>query len=257
MDEAEEVRRLHLVASADTAEAEQPRKEPLHLPAALVPSKRPSILLPRALANAERCDQLDPLVVERRLELRAVVGSVCDEPLRLRFREAGFEGSVNERNFATLTRSDGGRYRKTIAVCDRHELGGRAATSSSHKKTPFFAPAWVPSMKVSLRSSLPRAIRSSASACRTSCRTPASTQPWKRRKHVAYGGYRAGMSAHGAPVRRIQRTPLRTSLGSRHGRPRPSSRTLGLGSNASTTDHCASVRSIPTLDHRPDRLSIL
>jgi len=111
-------------------------------------------------------------------------------------------------------------------------------------------------MNASLRSSLPRSTRSSASRCSAFCKTPSSTQVLNRRKHVAYGGYRSGMSAQGAPVRRIQRMPLSTSRGSRHGRPRPSSRTTGFGNNGSTAAHCSSVRSISTLDHERDPQSI-
>src|SRR5688572_8067146 len=84
-----------------------------------------------------------------------------------------------------------------------------------------------------IEASLPRSTKSSASAWSTLCSTPASAQLWKRRKHVAYGGYRLGISAQGAPVRKIHRMPLRTSRGSRHGRPRRSSRTCGLGSSFS------------------------
>jgi hypothetical protein len=164
---------------------------------------------------------------------------------------------LDETYFVTFTRSDGGRYRKTMTVCDRHEFGGSSATSFSHKSAPLFAPAWVPSMKVSERSSLPRSTRSSASACSTRCNTPSLTQVWNRRKQVEYGGYLAGMSAQGAPVRRIQRTPLSTSRGSRHGRPRPSSRTCGCGSSCSTAAHCLSVRSTSTLDHKQDLESIV
>jgi hypothetical protein len=156
----------------------------------------------------------------------------------------------------TFTRSDRGRYRKTIAVCDRHEFGGSSATSFSHKRAPLFAPAWVPSMNASDKSSLPRSTKSSASDCSSRCSTPSLTQLWKRRKHVEYGGYRSGISAHGAPVRKIQRMPLSTSLGSRHGRPRPSSRTCDAGRSFSTAAHCRSVRSTSTLDHRADPESI-
>ena len=51
--------------------------------------------------------------------------------------------------------------------------------------------------------------------------------------------------------------PLSTSRGSRHGRPRPSSRIVGLGRSASTAAHCSSVRSIATLDHEVDPPSIV
>jgi len=141
VNEAQEVGGLHLVSRADAPESQQPSEESLDLPAAAIASKGPTVLLAGALAGANGRDQLDSLPRERLAELRTVVGTVADEPRGLGFGEAGFERGIDESNFVTLTRSDGGRYRKTTAVCDRHDLGGSPATSSSHKKTPFFAPA--------------------------------------------------------------------------------------------------------------------
>ena len=256
MNKAEEVLGFDFVARGDTPESKQPSEQALDLPAAFVSPERSSVLYARSAASTNGRDQLDFLLRELFLELGAVVGAVADEPFRLGFGEPSFEGALDESDFVTVTCSDGGRYRKTTAICDCHDLGGKPTTSFSHDKAPFFAPAWVPSMKVSLKSSLPRVSRSSASRCSTVCSTPFSTQLWYRRKHVAYGGYRAGMSAQGAPVRRIQRIPFRTSRGSLQGRPRPSSRTLGLGRSGSMTAHCGSVRSISTLDHNVDLLSI-
>ncbi|MDB4977394.1 MAG: hypothetical protein JWN48_5735 [Myxococcaceae bacterium] len=99
--------------------------------------ERPAIL--RASALRARSDQLDFLLPEIFLELRAVVGAVADEPLRLGFGELSLEGALDESDFVTMTCSDGGRYRKTIAVCDGHDLGGEPTTSSSCDQAPFCA----------------------------------------------------------------------------------------------------------------------
>ena len=56
-----------------------------------------------------------------------------------------------------------------------------------------------------------------------------------------------------APVRVIQSIPFITSRGSRHGRPRPSRRTLDFGSSGAMSRHWRSVRSIGTLQRRVRR----
>jgi len=73
---------------------------------------------------------------------------------------------------------------------------------------------------------------------------PSRTHALKRRWHVAYGGYRRGMSFHGAPVRITHKMPLRTSRVGVHGRPLPSSRTGSAGISGSKIAHCSSVSSI-------------
>jgi hypothetical protein len=121
--------------------------------------------------------------------------------------------------FMALTTRNPDGDRKTIAVCHRHDLGRFAASSFPNKRAPFFAPAWLPSMKASVRSTLPRSSRSRARAARIRSNTPSRSHFWNRRWHVAKGGYRAGRSAQGAPVRKTHRIPCSTSRGSLHGRP--------------------------------------
>jgi hypothetical protein len=136
--------------------------------------------------------------------------------------------------------------RKTMTVCHGHDLGRFAASSDSNLKAPLLAPAWVPSMNASLRSILPRCRRSSASALSILSSTPSRSHFWNRSWHVWYGGYLRGRSDHGAPVRRTQRIPFNTSLGSRHGRPPRVVVRIRSGSGmlALIASHCASVRSI-------------
>jgi hypothetical protein len=105
----------------------------------------------------------------------------------------------------------------------------------------------LPSMKHSVKSSLPRSLTSRTSARSTFSNTPARTHSWKRRWHVWYGGYRSGRSRQEAPVRIIHKIPFRISRSSTLGLPRPSARTLGLGSSAFTIAHCSSLRSIGSL----------
>jgi hypothetical protein len=96
--------------------------------------------------------------------------------------------------------------RKTRYVCDRHDLGAFAALCLANSKTPFFAGTKLPSMNASRISMPPRSYRSSTSSMAMRLKTPSSTHCWNRRWHVWYGGYRAGRSFHGAPVRSIHKT---------------------------------------------------
>ena len=109
---------------------------------------------------------------------------------------------------------------------------------------PFFGGAKVPSIKPSLRSMPPRSFKSWASAVRILTKIPDSVQSWKRRWQVLFGGYRSGRSTQGAPVRRIQRMPLSTSLGSCGGRPDFPGCALGFGMNCAIRCHCSFVMSI-------------
>jgi hypothetical protein len=102
----------------------------------------------------------------------------------------------------------------------------------------------VRSIKHSRRSSPLRSLRSCATARSTCSKTPLRTQFWNQRCTVWYDPYRGGKSFHGAPVRKIQSTPLKTVRRSLHGRPRLSARTRSSGRMDSTAFHCSSVRSI-------------
>lgn len=103
MDEAEEVVGLVFITVCEAAEAEKPREEPLHFPPALVASQAPAIGPALGRDASDGSDQLDVLRCEVVFELRAVVRFVADELLRLRFREALLDGSVDEAYFVTLT----------------------------------------------------------------------------------------------------------------------------------------------------------
>jgi hypothetical protein len=133
--------------------------------------------------------------------------------------------------------------RKTSAVCHCHDFAPFTTFGAAHIESPFLAATNVPSIKHSARSSLPLTRRSSAKASRTLRRTPDLTQLWNLRWQVWYGGNLSGRSCQRAPVRKIQRIPLRTSRLSLHGLPRPSSRRGFSGISGEITAHCSSVNS--------------
>jgi hypothetical protein len=179
----------------------------------------------------------------------AVVGLVPDQPLRRALGKSALKSVFDKSYLAPGSIFDTYGDRKTIAVCDCHDLGPLALLGFSDTEPPFLAGANVPSIKASDRSMSPRASKSSAKARRIFSTVPSFTHCWKLRWQVWYDGYLSGRSFQGAPVRNTQRIPLRTSRVLRHGRPRPSLRRGGWGISGYNNCHCSSVRSMEEMIH--------
>jgi hypothetical protein len=143
------------------------------------------------------------------------------------------------------------------SVCDCHDLGALATLCLADSKTPFFAGAKLPSMNASLISIFPRSYRSLASSYSISWKVPRSVHSWKRRWQVWYGGYLAGKSFQGAPVRNIHNIPLSTSLAGFGFRPRGSFSGVVFNIMGSIRVHCSFVSSILILLHNQDVMSSL
>jgi hypothetical protein len=145
--------------------------------------------------------------------------------------------------------------RKTSSVCDGHDLGALAALCLADSKTPFFAGTKVPSIKASRISIPPRSNRSCASSWAMSRKTLCRTHCWNRLWHVWYGGYLAGRSFQGAPVRKIHNIPSMTWRGSRAGRPRGSFGGAVARIMGSIRFHCSFVSSILIIYYIQDVMS--
>ena len=195
-----------------SSEIAQPSEQALDLPAAHVATQNTSVLglWSRSVAPM-RSDQLYAVLFELRIEFVAGVGFIADQSSRLLSKKRLLKGSLDKGDFMRRSTFCVNGDRKTIAVRHCHDLGPLATLGFANTRAPFFAAAKVASMKHSDRSSLPRLRRSSASASKTTRSVPVCTQAWKRLWHVWYGGYRSGRSAHGAPVRITQSTPLSTA----------------------------------------------
>jgi hypothetical protein len=248
-----------LVASHELAKVKEPGKEALDFPAALVAAQVTSVLREDLAVGPLRSDQRDALTREPRIERVAVVGLVADKEPRAVTRAS--EEAAAKKRFQELRLVGGSIFkidgeRKTRAVDHCHDLGPLAALGFADIEPPFLAPANVPSTNASSGSSFPRSRKSRARASTILRRVPSRTHPLKRLWHVAYGGYRAGISFQGAPVRITHRIPLSTSRVGFHGRPFPSSRTGSGGISGSRIAHCSSVRSIPTINHGTKRMEI-
>src|SRR5215472_2365215 len=247
VDKPEIIFSVVFIANDQAAKVVQPGEEALHFPPALESAQRTTVLSdgvrPATLAvgsNHFSAELPEHFIVQRVTVVTLVadktLGQIRDEPLLQRL--------TDQFHFSRASTACAYGDRKTIAVCNCHDLGALSTLSLAHTEPPFLAGAKLPSIKASLRSSPPRSLRSCATASSTCSRTFERTQFWKRRCTVWYAPYRRGRSFHGAPVRSIHRIPFSVVRRSVHGRPRRSARTRSGGMMVSTICHCSSVRSI-------------
>jgi hypothetical protein len=173
-------------ARDQAAEVLQPGEEPLHAPTTARPSQAAAILrgFPATIVPMGS-DQLCVVVrAQTAGQFRAVIGLVADQSLGRRREETLLEGSFDE---PALMRSSAGHVhgeRKTMAVCDRHDVAAFSAAIIAHSRAPFLALLKLPSMNASDRSSLPRSRKSSATCCRMRRSWPLRCHCWKRRWQV-------------------------------------------------------------------------
>jgi hypothetical protein len=223
----------------------QPCEEPLDFPASLVTPELSPVLAVRSCAiTTVRCDQLDSMLGQLIVQSITVIPLVSDQSFRFLRHEAVLDGNGNELLLMRRSARNPKGDRKTMAVCDCHELAPFADERSTNAIAPFFAPMKEASIKPSSNPSFPRASKSSASAQRMPFSTPQRCHCWNRRWQVWYGPYRPGRSCQGAPVRNTHNMPFSTCRGSRQGLPRLSARRRCPNSTKGLIrSHCTSVRS--------------
>ena len=234
------------VTNNKPTEVLKPGEKPFSLPSLFVATQC-SAILSRLLTPVTlmRSDHLDIAFLRQPLiKFVAVISLITNYLLRNILKKTSIKGIINKCYLMWASTGCVNGDRKTASVCKAHNLGSFAPFGLAHTIAPFFAGANVPSIKPSLKSMPPRSLRSLANAVRILTKTPDSVHSWKRRWQVLLGGYRSGKSAQGAPVRKIQRMPLRTARRSCGGRPDFPGRAFGFGINCSILCHCSFVRSI-------------
>jgi len=235
---------MKVKAHRNPSEILKPSEQSLNLPPSLVASERSAILsggfLPIRLV---RRDHLNTLLCQFFIQRVGVVSLIANQSLRPFSGKNFSESCLDKGDFMRASRRRVDGDRKTIAVCQRHELRTFAPLGLSHSESPFLAATNVPSIKHSDKSKSPRSLRSWASASSTLRNVPSLTHCWNLRWQVWYGGKRSGKSCQRAPLRSIQSTPFITSRVSLHGLPRPSSRRGSSGIMGSIIAHCSSVSS--------------
>ena len=244
MNKTEKIIQMIFVANDNSSVILYPGKESFHLPTPFVTTQFATVLCFRLFPiSLMRRDQLDSKLCQLFVERIGIIGFIADQFLRQVLDQSLIKRFADKSDFMRRSRIrvDGDRY--TSAICHCHSWSTLAPLSLSDSSAPFFAETNVPSIKHSERSNLPRLCKSSAKASSIRRKVPSLTQIWNRRWQVWYGGKRSGKSAHGAPVRKIQRMPLITSRLSRHGLPRPSVRRGISPSNGAMIFHCSSLNS--------------
>jgi hypothetical protein len=229
-----------------TPEVLQPCEEPLDFPPAFVTAQfSPVLALPSCPVTTVRGDQLDAVLLGESIDHRvAVISPIANQSFRLVGHEAVRDRSFDELLLMRRSARNPEGDRKTMAVCDCHELAPFADERSTNAIAPFFAPIKEASINVSSRPSCPRANKSSANAQRMPSSTPPRCHCWKRRWQVWYGPYRWGRSCQGAPVRNTHNMPFSTCRACRQGLPRRSARRCSANSTKGLIrSHCTSVRS--------------
>ncbi len=205
------------ITNNQTPEVLQPGKKSFDFPPAPISPEFSSILgacsfsIPSMWRNHFNATFLLKLLVE----FIAVVGLVANKFIRSIARKTAVYRLPDQFHFVGRSAFNVSGDRKTRSVCDCHDPGAFAALCLADSKTPFFAGAKLPSMNASRMSICPRSFRSSTSSCAMRLKMPCLTHCWNRLWQVWYGGYLAGRSFQGAPVRSIQRIPLSTDLGNR------------------------------------------
>lgn len=148
---------MAFVAGVDATKVLEPGEQTLHLPAPAVAPQCTTVLGGSLAVAAVRCNQLDPpLLPEPRVERIAVISPVANKAIGCSSHKTRIEGLFDERDFMRRSTCNPGGDRKTMAVCNCHDLGPLPALRFPDGRAPFLAPAKVPSMKVSVMSIPPR-----------------------------------------------------------------------------------------------------
>lgn len=160
-----------LVPHYRAPEVIEPGEASLHLPSALVPAKRPSIL-GLGTPCTVRSDHADLPALELAIELIAIVGLVANEHFGQFLHETRGQRLGHQLHFVGAGSEGPYGDRKTSSVCDDHDLGAFTSLSRADMEPPFLALEKVPSMKHSVMSIFPRRLRSCAKTHSTLSHTP-------------------------------------------------------------------------------------
>ncbi len=142
MEETEEVLGLVVPASGEAAPPLEPREETFDLPTSFVATQRTAILLSVALltsATLGRDEFNAALLGKAAAQLAAVPSLVPDQSRRQFFHESSVESSFGEHTVDWVSWRTMDSERKTMAVCNRHDLGRLAGSTPSDAVPPFFA----------------------------------------------------------------------------------------------------------------------
>src|SRR5579859_4500006 len=148
------------VANNETTEVKQPGEEPLDFPTPPKSSQRSPILCGHFPVLFVRRNHFHSILVHHfPVKLVTVVclvpnqsfGNIGDDPF--------LDGFLDECHFSRRSTFCPQGERKTMAVCNTHDLGALAALGLADESPPFLAGTNVPSTKHSFRSKPPASCR--------------------------------------------------------------------------------------------------
>jgi len=212
------------------------------------------MIRPLILSLRDHC--ADPVITSPLANARIAVPLIPSQALRAHSRATQWLRDLNlvHRRFEAggvvdLTSGYLCRDRKALAVSNQVEFAAESASRAAQSVVRgfvvvsfgafFWAPAaardartFVPSMQNRSQSIFPSRSSRIWSAVRIRSYVPSERHLLKWWYTVCQGPNRSGRSRHGAPVRRIQRTPLNSSLASRRGRPFADGSLISRGSRS-------------------------
>lgn len=221
-----------LPSSDEAAEAVQPCEQPLHLPAAAIAAQWAVVLSFPPPVRPVWSNEDDPLFFEPLIQLVRIVGAIANHPLRPGCGKTLLESDFDKFGFMWRSACNPGGDRKTMAVCNCHDLGPLPRRVGSTAVPPF-SPGKGGVNKGFTQIDLPTSqqvfTERPQKAFQNSCPLPSLLEA------PMTSLVRAGKSFRGAPVRRIHSTPLSTCRASLQRPSRPSIRLFCCHSTNSRT----------------------
>jgi len=229
----------------------QPGVGSLYDPAPLITTQFTSILIPPLLAiGAIRYDQIDTAFLQSLPQRIGIVRRVGNHAWRLlpRTTLAARDADFGERGFRKCNFMRRGTFqpnsqRNTLTVDQYHPFCALATLGFTDGRAPFLAGAKLPSRKASSHFSRPFWSKAPNRVRHACSQTPFSSHCCSLRQQVEGEGNSSGRKRQAAPVCKIHKIPSKQSRLGFAGRPCPSLRRFGGGSNGSIKLHCSSLNS--------------
>ena len=229
----------------------QPGVGSLYDPASLVATQFTSIFIaPLRTILPVRHNQVDASLLQSLPQRIGIVSCIRNHAWRLlpRTTLATRDADFGERGFRKLNFMRRGTFqpnsqRNTLTVDQYHPFCALATLGFTDGRAPFLAGAKLPSRKASSHFSRPFWSKAPSRVRHACSQTPFSSHCCNLRQQVEGEGNSSGRKRQAAPVCKIHRIPSKQSRLGSGGRPRPSFRRLGGGSNGSISFHCSSFNS--------------
>lgn len=137
MKHAEEILGVALVTGNKATEVLQPGKEAFDFPAATATSEMSPVLSKAFVVVAVWSNHIDAALRQACIEAVGVVGSIADQVLRRSGNQQFGGSSLEERYFMRRSTLNACGDGKTVAVCNRHDLGTLGAFGRPNARPRF------------------------------------------------------------------------------------------------------------------------